>query len=110
MDSAIATLTTPPAPAPRPVEPAQRVEPASSAGATGDRNAAGSGARSFDRASAQRSFQRDADTGSLVYRLVDINSGVVAVQTPSDARLKLRAYIDGVFASGDKSAGVEVTA
>ena len=59
---------------------------------------------------AQRSVERDQTTGSLVYRLVDMATGVAVTQTPSEARLRLRAYIDGVMTSAAPSRGIEVTA
>ncbi|QZO01005.1 hypothetical protein [Chenggangzhangella methanolivorans] len=59
---------------------------------------------------AQRSVEKDAQTGSLVYRLVDVATGFVAVQTPSESRLRLRAYIDGVTAQSAPEPALEVTA
>lgn len=59
---------------------------------------------------AERSVEKDAATGSLVYRLVDVATGFIAVQTPSEARLRLRAYIDGVAAQNTVEPAVEVTA
>ena len=45
----------------------------------------------------------DSATGSLVYRLVDVGTGTVTVQTPSEAKLKLRAYIDHLFSKKSDS-------
>lgn len=62
------------------------------------------------RVDSQRSVERDVATGSMVYRLVDVSTGFVTQQTPSEARLRLRAYIDGVFAANTPEPAVEVTA
>jgi hypothetical protein len=65
---------------------------------------------SGDQASSDRDERRettpDAATGALVYRIVEVATGAVTMQTPTDARLKLRAYIDHVMAS--ESAGASV--
>lgn len=105
MDAPLATVSTAVAPQPllRPAEPA-RVTPPPSTAATRDRPS-----QADARLAPQRSIERDTETGSLVYRLTDMASGVVTVQTPSVARLQLRAYIDGVLTPKVEPA-VEVTA
>lgn len=88
-----------------------RVEPAPSSPSTNarpDRDSSVSG-QVAARLDAERSVSFDSETGSLVYRLIDISSGLVTSQTPSDARLRLRAYIDSVVSSNTEPA-VEVTA
>lgn len=47
----------------------------------------------------ERRIDLDYETGSLIYRMIDVTSGVTVRQTPDEARLKLRAYIDGIDAS-----------
>lgn len=101
MDAAIGSVTT--AQAPR-AAPTPRVEPAPAPAATSPEPP-----RAEARLNAERSVERDTATGSLVYRLVDLSSGIVTVQTPTEARLKLRAYIDGVMAQPAQPA-VEVRA
>lgn len=100
MDGAIGSLTTYAARERRVPEPAQSV-PAVPAETT---------VRSPTTLDAERSVERDATTGSLVYRLVEVSTGFVAVQTPSEARLRLRAYIDGVMGSKAPEPAVQVTA
>ncbi|WP_020181368.1 hypothetical protein [Methylopila sp. M107] len=114
MDAPIASIALQPLPQ-RPIE-LDRVRPveplAQSAGRTESEPpsfASQAQSRQNSRLTAERSIERDVDTGSLVYRLIDLSSGIVTVQTPSDARLKLRAYIDGVIASGQQPA-IEVMA
>ncbi|GBD50287.1 hypothetical protein [Methylopila sp. Yamaguchi] len=46
----------------------------------------------------ERRIELDYETGSLIYRMIDVTSGVTVRQTPDEARLKLRAYIDGIDA------------
>lgn len=105
MDAPLATVSTVQAPQPqqRQAEPA-RVTPSAATVATRDRPTP-----TDIRLSSQRSVERDFDTGSLVYRLIDVSSGDVTSQTPSVARLQLRAYIDGVLTPKAEPA-VEVTA
>jgi len=67
-------------------------------------------ARPERKLDAERSVEKDTETGSLVYRLVDVATGFVAVQTPSEARLRLRAYIDGVTGQSNAGSSVQVTA
>jgi hypothetical protein len=113
MDAAIAPVTTPTAPARRPVTSAQRVEPPSSAPRTADREpspAAETTVASESRLLAEREVERDDATGSLIYRLIDVATGDVTAQTPSDARLKLRAYIDGLVARETPGGSFEATA
>lgn len=100
MDGAIGPLTTYAARERRAPEPAPNVAavPAETA------------VRTQSTPDAQRSVERDDTTGSLVYRLVEVSTGFVAVQTPSDARLRLRAYIDGVMGAKASEPAVEVTA
>lgn len=101
MDAAIGSVTTVQPQKARPSESAPRVEaPAPESAAI---------SRADSRLTAERSVEKDAATGSLIYRLVDLSSGIVTIQTPSDARLKLRAYIDGVMAYQAQPA-VEVSA
>lgn len=99
MDASIASVTTPAAHQRRPAAFAQRVEPPSApVQATPQPPATSFGGGASESAQpAQRSVDRDDATGSLVYRLIDVSTGYVTVQTPTDARLKLRAYIDGVL-------------
>lgn len=111
MDAAIGAVTTPApqAPQPRQPEPA-RVPPARGASEFSDRSSRNDAASKLtSRLTAQREVDIDDATGSLVYRLIDLSSGVVTAQTPSEARLKLRAYIDGVIASVAEP-GFEATA
>ncbi|RXF68098.1 hypothetical protein [Hansschlegelia zhihuaiae] len=113
MDAAIAPVTTPTAPVRRTAASAQRVEPSSSAPRTTDRDpppAAENAAASESRLLAERDVQRDDATGSLVYRLIDMATGDVTAQTPSEARLKLRAYIDGLVARETTGGSFETTA
>ncbi|MFD1704453.1 hypothetical protein ACFSCV_15705 [Methylopila henanensis] len=42
----------------------------------------------------ERRVEIDAATNSLIFRTVDIATGVTVQQTPDEARLRLRAYID----------------
>ncbi|GLK78793.1 hypothetical protein [Methylopila turkensis] len=42
----------------------------------------------------ERRVDIDAATNSLIFRTVDIATGVTVQQTPDEARLRLRAYID----------------
>lgn len=114
MDASIGAVTTPtPQPPPlRQAEPA-RVPPAAGASATADRSQSSGGepsSKMLSRLTAERSVDFDDATGSLVYRLVDLGSGILTIQTPSEARLKLRAYIDGVMASSAPEPAIEVTA
>lgn len=113
MDAPIASVTM--QPAPRPIE-FDRVQPAPSSQSTGAQSSgAGSDRQPFPnemmaaRLDAQRSVSLDPDTGSLIYRMIDVSSGDVRSQTPSDARLQLRAYIDTVFSTTPEPA-IEVTA
>ncbi len=113
MDAPIASVTVLPA-APRPIE-FDRVQPAPSSQSTGAQSSgAGTDRQPFPnelvaaRLDAQRSVSLDPDTGSLIYRMIDISSGDVRSQTPSDARLQLRAYINTVFSAPDPA--IEVTA
>lgn len=92
MDAGLQTLVTPPAAVRtsgdavvRPPEAARPKAPAQ----TGPSAAT----------SSRLEIQQDADTKSLIYRMIDTATGAVTAQTPSDARLKLRAYIDHVVAS-----------
>lgn len=111
MDAAIAPIGLQPA-AQRPIE-LDRVQPAKPAAQSSENRtssfASEAADRQANRMNAQRSVERDTDTGSLVYRLVDLSTGIVTIQTPSDARLRLRAYIDGVISSTAEPA-VEVRA
>lgn len=114
MDAPIASVGLQPA-AQRPVE-LDRVRPAepvarSEGRVDSDRPtfASQSQQRLDSRLTAQRTIERDTETGSLVYRLVDLSSGIVTLQTPSDARLRLRAYIDGVISQASAPA-IEVRA
>ena len=98
MDASIASVTAPAAPVRRLAAPALRVEPPSTSAQATRSPVTSSGGRASEGAQpAQRSVDRDDATGSLVYRLIDVTTGYVTVQTPTDARLKLRAYIDGVL-------------
>lgn len=114
MDAPIASVALQPAPQ-RPVE-LDRVPPSQPTAPSGGRTpsdaptfASEAQSRQTDRLTAERSIERDAETGALVYRLIDLSSGIITIQTPSDARLKLRAYIDGVIAT-DTPPAVEVMA
>ena len=114
MDAPIASVGLQP-PAQRPVE-LDRVRPVEPAAPSEGRMESGtptfasqSQQRLDSRLTAQRTIERDADTGSLVYRLVDLSSGIVTLQTPSEARLRLRAYIDGVSTQANTPA-IEVRA
>lgn len=62
---------------------------------------------SFGGGDQRREAAPDPTTGAMVFRIVEVATGAVTMQTPTDARLKLRAYIDGVFSS--ESAGASVT-
>lgn len=105
MDAAIGSISTAQVPVgARASSPVPRVEEAPAVPST---NAERSSAET--RLTAERSVEKDSATGSLIYRLVDLSSGIVTIQTPSDARLKLRAYIDGVRAQQANPA-VEVRA
>jgi hypothetical protein len=95
MDAAIGAYTATPIP---PRLPA-RQEPADSVAAAPapeqsrsdvDRGLSGGAGRA---PSTERSFDLDIETGSLVYQMVDVAKGTVIVQTPNDARLRLRAYL-----------------
>ncbi len=92
---------------------AVRVDPTPLTPAADDRPQAFSSAieSDLDRTlSSQRDVTLDVATGSLVYRLIDVTTGVVSRQTPSEDRLKLRAYIDGVIAANASPPSVERTA
>ncbi len=114
MDGAIGSLTTPPA-ALRPAgDVAVRVEASSSPQAAHHRSAWGSTSE-FEsdpnaRSSARREVNEDTATGSMVYRLVDVATGDVTSLTPSEARLKLRAYIDRVVSQKTSQPSFEATA
>lgn len=110
MDGSIASVTTPPAQVRWPAESAQRIDPPSPAASLAPDFAKDSASGLRSRMLAERSVERDAATGSLVYRLIDVSTGFVTIQTPTDARLKLRAYIDGVIATASSQRAVEVTA
>ncbi|GLK76586.1 hypothetical protein GCM10008171_18400 [Methylopila jiangsuensis] len=58
----------------------------------------------------ERRVEIDAETSSLIYRTVEIATGAVLSQTPDEARLRLRAYIDGVGAGRSSQALVSATA
>lgn len=114
MDAPIASVGIQPA-AQRPVEldRVRPVEPVAPSEGRMQREAPSfatqSRQRLDSRLTAQRTIERDSETGSLIYRLVDLSSGIVTLQTPSDARLRLRAYIDGVISQASAPA-VEVRA
>lgn len=103
MDASIGTVTMTPS---RDYRSAESVQPVAAPVGV----AAQSSAPAEVRVDSQRSVERDAATGSMVYRLVDVSTGFVTQQTPSEARLRLRAYIDGVFAQNTSEPAVEVTA
>ncbi|PZQ19065.1 MAG: hypothetical protein DI565_01340 [Ancylobacter novellus] len=103
MDASIGSLTTPVARERRQPDSVP-TPPAAPAQVTAET------ARPVVAIDAQRSVERDQTTGSLVYRLVDVATGVAVTQTPSEARLRLRAYIDGVMSVSAPARGVEVTA
>lgn len=110
MDAAYGFVT--PTLAARPPEPRPQIAPPSPPSGASERpNSFGSEIASqlTARLTAQRTVERDDATGSLVYRLIDLSTGLITVQTPSDARLRLRAYIDGVIASASER-GFEATA
>jgi hypothetical protein len=93
MDATIGTATPPPA-AYRPSGGApSRVTAPSQSSEAGERSSS-----SHDPASSRREVTDDPATGTMVFRLVDVATGDVTAQTPSEARLKLRAYIDQLSA------------
>lgn len=113
MDAPIAPTTTPIAPPRTPVPSTQRVEPAPAARSAADRPksfAAENASEAEGRLLAERSVDFDEATGSLIYRLIDVTTGFVTVQTPSDARLKMRAYIDGLTARRSGQGSFQATA
>lgn len=98
MDAALGTLTTPPAGL-RSTDGALRVEASPAAPPAQQRVRAAQTAApstSDDRADSRREVREDVSTGSFVFRVIDVTTGSVERQTPSEARLKLRAYIDNV--------------
>ncbi|MET0314601.1 MAG: hypothetical protein ABW275_09435 [Hansschlegelia sp.] len=100
MDGTIGTVSAPyvvPKTVAVPVQPS--VAPAPKSPDTGDRASSDQDQR--------RETTPDAATGALVFRIVEVATGAVTMQTPTDARLKLRAYIDHVISS--ESAGASVT-
>ena len=103
MDASIGSMTVPPA---REFKSAGSVQPIAAVTDAAVKPVA----PTEIRVDSQRSVERDATTGSMVYRLVDVSTGFVTQQTPSEARLRLRAYIDGVFAANTPEPAVEVTA
>lgn len=103
MDAAIGSLTTPMT---RERRSPESVQPVAAIGSVPAETAS----KPEVKMNSQRSVERDTETGSLVYRLVEVSTGFVTVQTPSEARLKLRAYIDGVTAQSASEPTVAVTA
>ncbi|MFC7051873.1 hypothetical protein ACFQI3_04140 [Hansschlegelia quercus] len=100
MDATIGSVSAPyvvPKTVAVPVQPSVAPAPSSSAS---DHQTSSNGDQ-------RRETTPDAATGALVYRIVEVATGAVTMQTPTDARLKLRAYIDGIMAS--ESAGASVT-
>jgi hypothetical protein len=114
MDAPIAPVMPPPAAAPRRQLPStQRVEPSTAAPKVADRApsfASQNATAAESRLLAQRTVERDEATNSLVFRLIDVTTGSVTAQTPSEARLKIRAYIDGLVARMDGRGTFEATA
>jgi hypothetical protein len=110
MDAAIGTMTTPPAALRSgPADVTQRVQPAPRAPRSEERPfSSGDGRNRTEQiAATERRIERDDATGSLIFRLIDVDTGDVAAQTPSEARLRLRAYVDSVMASQASEPSVE---
>ncbi|MFD1333263.1 hypothetical protein ACFQ4O_14795 [Methylopila musalis] len=109
MDTGIGSFSTPaavtrPAP-PRAPEPSRDVAPANASA-----NATSRPAVVAPLADNERRVELDAETNSLIYRTVEIATGAVLSQTPDEARLRLRAYIDGVGAGRPAQTLVSATA
>lgn len=84
------------------VEPTANVQPAPAIPAA---------ATDIDRRMASKlAVSPDGATGEIVFRVIDTATGSVTVQTPSESRLKLRAYIDGVSARKSADPSFETTA
>ena len=101
MDAGIGSFgssgVTPPAPVLAPAERPAPPKPIAQSPAPASQAALGS----------ERKVQIDPETQSLIYSTIDVASGVVVRQTPDEARLKLRAYLDGVAADQAKPPLVE---
>ncbi len=96
MDSAIGSLVTPASALRGPGTGGARVEPATGPSSLSDQRSSGPAASRPD--ASRREVLEDERTGTFVFRLVDVATGQVTSQTPSEARLKLRAYIDALVA------------
>ncbi len=111
MDASIGIAT--PQAAPRADAVSMRVQapakPSDAGGQPADRSPTAQGIVD-DRLSSRREIVEDRDTNSMVYRVVDVATGEVASQTPSEARLKLRAYIDRIVAKNQTKPSFEQTA
>ena len=43
----------------------------------------------------RREIERDRETSALIFKSIDVSTGVVVQQYPEEARLNLRAYLSG---------------
>jgi hypothetical protein len=77
-----------------------RVAPASQTFGSGQQSSSGSSSGE------RREASPDPTTGALVFRVIEVATGAVTMQTPTDARLKLRAYIDSVFTPDEAGSSV----
>ncbi|HVI30327.1 hypothetical protein [Hansschlegelia sp.] len=105
MDVAIGSLVTPAAAVRAAGGAGARVEPAPQPERTGDQRSPGLAGP--DPEASRREVLEDERTGTFVFRLVDVTSGEVTSQTPSEARLKLRAYIDALVADNARGPSLE---
>lgn len=94
MDATIGSLTNV-VPVRTTADAPQVIPAAPNASDAGDRESYGQ----HDPRDSRREVSDDQTTGSLVFRVVDITTGDVTAQTPTDAQLKLRAYIDRIVPS-----------